>query len=61
MENLTVSIIKGQIVGRSAANYQVKIKNGRHELVADESLTLGGDDTGPTPYELLLSALAACR
>lgn len=56
-----MSIIKDQIAGRSAANYQVKITNGRHELVADESLTLGGDDTGPTPYDLLLSALAACK
>ncbi len=56
-----MSIIKCKISGRSAANYQVNITNGRHELVADEPLILGGDDTGPSPYDLLLRALAACK
>lgn len=33
---------------------------GAHALVLDEPVELGGDDLGPTPTELLLSALAAC-
>jgi putative redox protein len=33
------------------------IRAGRHRLVADEPV---GDDTGPTPYDLLLAALGAC-
>ena len=41
-------------------DYLVAIKAGRHELKADESLALGGNDVGPAPYELLCSALCAC-
>ncbi|MDQ3854787.1 MAG: OsmC family protein [Chloroflexota bacterium] len=37
-----------------------EIEAGKHRLVADEPGALGGTDTGPTPYQLLLSALGAC-
>jgi putative redox protein len=43
-----------------ASGYAVAIKAGRHDLTADESSANGGGDAGPAPYDLLLSALAAC-
>jgi putative redox protein len=41
-------------------NYAVSITAGHHQLNADESVKLGGKDTGPAPYELLCPALGAC-
>ncbi len=34
--------------------------NGRHTIITDEPLSLGGSDTGPAPHELLPAALASC-
>lgn len=34
--------------------------NERHWLTTDEPASLGGEDTAPTPYELLPAAVAAC-
>ena len=31
-----------------------------HELTVDEDAELGGNDTGPTPLELLAASLASC-
>ncbi len=36
------------------------IRAGRHRLAADEPAAVGGEDSGPTPYGLLLAALGAC-
>lgn len=36
------------------------ITAGHHVLGADEPASLGGRDTGPDPYELVLAGLGAC-
>ena len=42
------------------SGFEVDITNGTHQWRADEPVELGGTDTGPNPYELLLGSLAAC-
>jgi len=43
-----------------AGKFTQRVIAGRHELVADEPKSVGGDDTGPTPYDYLLAGLGAC-
>lgn len=37
-----------------------QITVGTHHVRADEPLSSGGDDSGPSPHELLLASLGAC-
>ncbi len=49
-----------QITATLASGTVVELTNGRHKWTADEPIEARGTDTGPNPYELLLSSLAAC-
>ncbi|MGB8275586.1 MAG: OsmC family protein, partial [Alphaproteobacteria bacterium] len=40
--------------------YAQTIDAAGHRLIADEPLDRGGQDTGPSPYDLLVAALGAC-
>ncbi|WP_418318811.1 alpha/beta fold hydrolase [Piscinibacter sakaiensis] len=45
---------------RGTGRFAVSIEAGRHSLIGDEPASVGGDDLGPSPYDLLLAALGAC-
>ena len=48
------------VVERGAGKFAQVINSNGHRLLADEPESYGGDNTGPSPYDLLLSALGAC-
>lgn len=43
-----------------AGTLQVAIESGRHRLLADEPVSVGGLDSGLAPYDLVSAGLAAC-
>jgi uncharacterized OsmC-like protein/alpha/beta superfamily hydrolase len=52
-----------QVVVRETRNgkFQNLVTTGPHRLLADEPAAVGGADTGPGPYDFLLTALGACK
>ncbi|HXW73253.1 MAG TPA: OsmC family protein [Steroidobacteraceae bacterium] len=48
-------------VESASPRYLENISAGRHALQADEPVSAGGQDAAPTPYDLLLAALGACK
>ena len=52
----------GTIVVASAGTgaFRQLMMDGRHVLLGDEPVAVGGGDAGPGPYELLLMALGSC-
>ena len=46
---------------RNGGKFQNTVSVGPHHLLADEPIAAGGTDTGPGPYDFLLTALGACK
>ncbi len=54
------SEIRSVVVRGSAAGFAQEVFAGPHRVAADEPVSVGGTDTGPSPYDFLLAALGAC-
>lgn len=48
------------VVQGGAAGFVQEIAIGAHRLAADEPTAVGGTDTGPNPYDILLASLGSC-
>jgi uncharacterized OsmC-like protein len=59
---IAVDNAPGTVVARETGRgqYQQEVISGLHHLLADEPENVGGLDSDPGPYELLLAALGAC-
>lgn len=49
-----------QVMETGVGRFQNAVRAGRHRLFADEPESVGGSDTGPSPYDFLSIALGAC-
>ncbi|WP_299520245.1 bifunctional alpha/beta hydrolase/OsmC family protein [Winogradskyella sp.] len=62
-ENKMLSTEGEQLVGHLNIiedNFTTSIQTKNHTFIADEPIDIGGSDFGPSPYEYLNAALAAC-
>ena len=55
-----VAHVHEALVHGKTTGFVQEVVVGAHRLHADEPVALGGTDTGPSPYDLLISALGAC-
>lgn len=51
---------KQAVIRLGGKGYTTEVQAGKHIFLADEPKSVGGDDLGPTPYDLLIASLGTC-
>ena len=49
-----------KVAVRTGSSYTTEVRAGHHGLLVDEPKQLGGNDLGPTPYDLVAAGLGSC-
>ncbi|MDH3945803.1 MAG: alpha/beta fold hydrolase [Chromatiales bacterium] len=61
VESSGLRAASGEVVARTGVGgFATEVRAGKHAFLADEPVSVGGTDKGPTPYDLLAAALATC-
>jgi uncharacterized OsmC-like protein len=60
MATQTGKITAHVVVRGDAENFRQEVVAGKHHLIADEPVNVGGGDAGPDPYDYLLTSLGVC-
>ena len=62
MSHGTEALLPGVVIVEDSeiGPYAETIRSGAHVLLGDEPVASGGNDTGPNPYDYLLTALGTC-
>lgn len=55
-----MGVTERTVQARWTGGLRAVVRAGEFEVVADEPASVGGDDTGPQPTELLLASIASC-
>lgn len=53
-------VVDGVVATIGRTKFRTEVRSGKHVLVADEPKSVGGDDLGFSPYDLLAASLAGC-
>ena len=61
LDNIDAKKLDNGVIGTlPGEGYTTHINTPKHSLIADEPKKVGGDDLGPSPYELVSAGLIAC-